>query len=229
MSAELAGVVVGALLSLMALSYLIGDNPLYRVAVHAFVGVTAGYVTVVAVVNVLYPQLFLSLFSALATQQERLPLIGLGWLLALLFAFKLFNPQSAVGRLPLAYLVGLGAAVAVGGALTGTLVPQIGATFVSLLPEPAAAGEPLEQIVTAAVFLVGTICTLLVFWYGGRSLPSGQTARPRLVAPFARVGEVFLGAALGVLFAGVVAGSVAYLAERLNVILTAVEQLLTLP
>lgn len=227
MSAELAGAAVGALLSLMALSYLIGDNPLYRLVVHTFVGVTAGYVAVVAVVNVLYPQLFLSLLGELTP--GRLLLTGLSWLLALLFAFKLFNPQSAVGRLPLAYLVGLGAAVAVGGALTGTLVPQIGATFVALLPNPAAAGDPLEQMVTAAALLVGTVCTLLVFWYGGRSLPNGQTARPRLVAPFARVGEVFMGIALGVLFAGVLAGSVAYLAERINAILTAVERLLTLP
>lgn len=224
MSAELVGVVVGALLSLMVLSYLIGDNPLYRVAVHTFVGVTAGYVVVVAAVNVIYPQLFLALLGTLTP--ERLLLIGISWLLTVLFAFKLFNPQSAVGRLPLAYLVGLGAAVAVGGALTGTLVPQVGATFVSLLPDPALAVDPLEQMVSAAVLLVGTVCTLAVFWYGGRTLPNGKVARPLLVAPFARLGEVFLGLALGVLYAGVVAGSVAYLAERLNAILTAIEQLL---
>jgi hypothetical protein len=120
-----------------------------------------------------------------------------------------------------AYLVGLGAAVAVGGAVTGTLFPQTAATFVSLLPGEAPAGDLLallEQPVSALVLMVGTLSTLAFFWYGGRSLPGGQVDRPLLVKPLARVGQVFIGLAFGVLYAGVLSASVAYLAERLGAI-----------
>ena len=54
---------LGFLLTLMILSYLVGDNPAFRVAVYIFVGVSAGYVAAVAWWQVIYPKVFLALFS----------------------------------------------------------------------------------------------------------------------------------------------------------------------
>ena len=51
------------LLTLMVLSYLIGDNPAFRVAVYIFVGVSAGYVAAVVWWQVIYPKVFIALFS----------------------------------------------------------------------------------------------------------------------------------------------------------------------
>jgi hypothetical protein len=222
MSLDAAGAIAGFLLTLAVLSYVIGDNPVYRIAVHLFVGVTAGYVTVVAAVGVLFPQLIVASLDALQAQPPRwgqLGLIGVGALLSFLLILKMANADSALGRFPVAYLVGLGAAVAAGGALTGTLFPQTQATFVSLLPGDAAGGDLLtmfEQPVSAIVLVGGTVCTLAFFWYGGRTLPGGQVDRPLLVKPLARIGQVFIGIALGVMYAGVLSASVAYLAERLG-------------
>jgi hypothetical protein len=42
--------------------------------------------------------------------------------------------------------------------------------------------------------------------------------RPLLVKPFAWVGQIFIGAALGVMYAGALAASFAFLAERVAVI-----------
>ncbi|MBI4732607.1 MAG: hypothetical protein HY781_10900 [Chloroflexi bacterium] len=47
------------LLTLMVLSYLIGDNPAFRVAIYLFIGVSAGYAAAVAWNQVLMPRLFL--------------------------------------------------------------------------------------------------------------------------------------------------------------------------
>lgn len=217
MSLELAGAFLGFLLTLAVLSYAIGDNPLYRAAVHTFVGVAAGYAVVVALVNVLYPQLVLVLLGP--QDPGRLLIVGFSWLLVLLLLLKLVNTQSTLGRLPVAYLAGVGAAVAVGGAVTGTLFPQTAGAFVSLLPDTGAAGDVLtlvEQPFSALILLVGTLSVLLFFWYGGRTLPGGQADRPALLKPVARVGQVFIGLTLGVLYAGALAASVAYLAERLG-------------
>ena len=217
MPLDFIGAVLGLTLSVAILSYLVGDNPLYRVAVHLFIGAAAGYAVVVAAVNVILPQLVLSLFGPL--DFATVLIIGVSWLLALLLLLKLANTQSALGRLPVAYLVGLGAAVAVGGAVTGTLFPQTAAAFVNVLP---AADAPdsllglLEQPVSALILLLGTVSTLMFFWYGGRSLAGGRADLPWLVKPVARVGQVFIGTALGVLYAGVLAASLAYLAERLG-------------
>ena len=35
---DIIGAVLGAVFTLMVLSYLLGDNPLYRLALHLFVG-----------------------------------------------------------------------------------------------------------------------------------------------------------------------------------------------
>ena len=50
---DLAGLIVGILLTLFIYSYLIGDNPLYRISVHLLVGVSAAYAVVVVVQQLL--------------------------------------------------------------------------------------------------------------------------------------------------------------------------------
>ena len=40
---DTAGLVVGAVLTLLIFSYLLGDNPLYRLTLHIFVGALVGY------------------------------------------------------------------------------------------------------------------------------------------------------------------------------------------
>ncbi|MBP7690351.1 MAG: hypothetical protein KA764_00455 [Anaerolineales bacterium] len=217
MSLDFAGTLLGFLLTLAVLSYVIGDNPVYRAALHVFVGVTAGYAVIVALVNVVYPQLFLALLGPL--DFARVVVIGISWLLVALLLFKVFNSQSAIGRLPVAYLAGVGAAVAVGGAVTGTLFPQTTGAFVTLLPDASASGDLLsllEQPVSALILLAGTLSVLLFFWSSGRTLPGGRVDRPLLLKPVARVGQVFIGLTLGVLYAGALAAGVAYLAERLG-------------
>ena len=46
---EELGLMVGFILTLMVYSYLIRDNFLYRIAVYVFVGIAAGFVTIVTV------------------------------------------------------------------------------------------------------------------------------------------------------------------------------------
>ncbi len=47
MSIEIISALVGFLLTLMVFSYLIGDNPLFRIAVYLFIGVSSGYAATV--------------------------------------------------------------------------------------------------------------------------------------------------------------------------------------
>ena len=57
MDAELIGGVVAALLTVMVFSYLLGANPLWKIAQSLLVGVSVGYVSLVVLTQVVAPQI----------------------------------------------------------------------------------------------------------------------------------------------------------------------------
>jgi hypothetical protein len=129
---ELIGTWVAIILTLVVFSYLLGDNVLFRFAEHIFVGVASGYVAVVVFHNVLVAKLLVPMLAAVADRNW----MSLTWLaipLALgLFLFtkstRRLAPASWLGSLSVAVLLGVGAALAIRGALLGTLLPQAAAT-----------------------------------------------------------------------------------------------------
>ena len=54
---DLIGALLGFVLTVFVLSYIWGDNVLFRIATHLFVGVAAGYVTIVVIQNIILPQM----------------------------------------------------------------------------------------------------------------------------------------------------------------------------
>lgn len=107
-NADTIGAVVGFVLTLLVFSYIFGDNFLFRLTTHVFIGVAAGYAAVLVVYNVILPQKF-------SLQQDEL----VRWLPPLIFGLlmltKLSPRFSRFGNPVLAYLVGAGAAAAIGG------------------------------------------------------------------------------------------------------------------
>ena len=60
---DMSGVLLGFVFTLFIFSYILGDNPLFQFAIHVFIGVAAGYVTVVTLFNVILPQLVFPFLS----------------------------------------------------------------------------------------------------------------------------------------------------------------------
>ena len=134
LSPELATLISGVLgfaFSVAILSYLIGDNPLYRLALHIFIGVGVGYAALVTIYQVLIPRLVEPLTSG-STDVMLLAVVPLVFFLFLIF--KLSARLSDWGNLGVSLMLGVGTAVAIAGALRGTLLPQIAATGLSLNP-----------------------------------------------------------------------------------------------
>ena len=52
---ELFWIVVSFLLTVMILSYILGDNVFFRFAAHLFIGITAGYVFLLIIYEILMP------------------------------------------------------------------------------------------------------------------------------------------------------------------------------
>ncbi|MBL8156585.1 MAG: hypothetical protein JNM70_20570, partial [Anaerolineae bacterium] len=117
MSGEQIGLWAGFILTLMVFSYLLGDNFLYRLAIALFTGLAAGYVTLVTVESVLLPWLNGTLLSAETTLASRA--IGIvPFILGALLLLKTSPRLGRVGNLAIAFIVGVGTAVALVGAIS---------------------------------------------------------------------------------------------------------------
>ncbi len=207
--------IVGFLLTVMIFSYIFGDNPFFRLAAYLFVGVTAGFVTITVITQVLYPQLLLPLVSGTLTRQL-LTLVPL--LLSLMLLLKIYPPFARLGNIPMAYLVGAGAAILIGGAVLGTLFPQIIGTInlFDLNPAPANQINPSIQLVNAILVLVGALTSLFFFYFGAKTNPGQPPRRGQFIERMAQIGQIFIGITLGALFAGVYSSALTALIERVS-------------
>ena len=62
---ETIGPIIAAVLTLLVFSYIFGDNVLFKLAAHIFVGVAVGYAIIVVVYEVFIPILFNDVFTLL--------------------------------------------------------------------------------------------------------------------------------------------------------------------
>ncbi len=215
---ELIWGVAGFLLTVMVLSYLIGDNPFFRIAAYALVGVTAGFLTVLVTRQILWPYLIEPL--AYGTWIERLWVL-IPLVLALLLIMGQLKRFEGVGRIPLAFLAGLTAAIAVGGAVFGTLIPQMRAVVDGFEPAGwyAAPGLPWMRIMEAVFMLVGVVGTLGYFHFGRRQKQDhtpGDNARPVFFEVLSKIGEIFIGIALGTVFVGIFLSALLAMIDRIG-------------
>ena len=204
---ESAGLVVGAVLTLLIFSYLLGDNPLYRLALHLFIGALVGYSLGIVLRDILLGTVLAQLLTnPLAVV---FPLV-----LGILLLFKGFPRQAYVGNFSVAYLVGVGTAVALSGALVGTLVPQIGATGRAL--SPASLQSSRTGLLDGLLIIVGTTCTLLGFAFTAQRERGVGGVWARVTKLAARVGRVFTIFAFGVAFAGALTASLSIFIGRIQ-------------
>lgn len=216
---EIIWTAVGFVMTLLVLSYLLGDNPAFRIAGSLLIGVAAGYVAVVVIYQVVWPKLLLPVISG-SMEQKLLALAPL--LLGALLIFKVSGTLGRIGNISMAYLVGAGAAVAVTGAVMGTLFPQVNASIAAFGANAPGyeTTDPVLQILEAGVILIGTISTLVYFVFGGKSKEGAPTTRPVWVEAIANIGGVFIAITFGALFAGVLLASLSALVERVSFIWT---------
>ena len=202
--------IMSFIFTLLIMSYLVGDNPLFRLAIYIFIGVSAGYAAAVAWHQVLWPKLFMPLIYG-DTLERALALVPL--LLGMLMLMKLSPRTARLGNPAMAFMVGAGAAVAVGGAVLGTLFPQTQASI--NLFDLKTGGSVSERISEASIILVGTLTTLVYFHFSAKATPSGPQGS-RLVDILGGIGQVFIAITFGALFAGVYAAAMTALVERLS-------------
>jgi len=203
---DLIGAFLGFTFTLIIFSYAWGDNPFFKIAIHIFVGVAAGYATIITINNVILPHLISPLLSG---NRSELILAVIYLIPCAMILTKISPVLSKIGNPAMAILVGIGAAAAVGGAITGTVFPQVSAS-INAYENP--------KIVNAAIILIGTLSTLIYFHFGvekdsGKGLNSGQ-----VIQGIGWVGQAFIAITFSTLFAGVYFAALTALIERISYI-----------
>lgn len=203
------GVWVGAILTLLVFSYLLHDSPLFRIAQALFVGVAVGYAVTVAIRAVLLPLLFEPMLAALFVHGE-IPWLYLVPLILGLLLFAKFRAEwASLGNPSIAFLFGVGSALAIGGALSGALVPQLAASVVSLAPNLG--GGMINNL----LLLIGTLGAFLSFRF---IIPTGNRAPLRaldvVARAWGRVGRWFILIAFGAIFADTAVSRISILIGR---------------
>lgn len=163
---------IAAVVTVAVWAYLFGERRIFRLGQHLLAGLATGYLLILAVREVLMPRLVEPLLSAPAGNLLLWPALVL--CVAMAGARWLPRPVVAV---PVAVLVAGTAAFALGGAVAGTLLPQLaGATIPPGLDATGLAGAIIGAVITVLV--------VLSFLHGA--------PRTRLVAGAAGVGRWLL-------------------------------------
>lgn len=224
MPTELISALIGLVLTLAVFSYLLGDNPLFRLAVYLFVGVSSGYAAAVIVYDVLLPRL--GLLQTNDLNQLLFAVIPL--ILSISLIAKFLPRISWIGNFAMAVLVGVGAAAAIGGAVIGTLLPQAQASMNAFSPSAGGASSFMVRWFEGAVMLLGTVFTLASFQFSAARAQDGTIKRNSIFEGIAWVGRIFIAITFGVLFAGVYMAALTAMIERLSSIIDFIRQIIGL-
>jgi hypothetical protein len=135
-------------------------------------------------------------------------------ILGVLLLCKMRRSWAGLGNLSMGFLMGVGIALALSGALLGTIGPQVQNTFASLnpvdYPETGWFG-----VLDAVIVVIGTIGTLFYFRFS-----MGRTGkRSRLGSAWSKVGRWTLMIAFGAIFASLVMSRVSLFVGRMQFLL----------
>ena len=212
---------LGAVLTLSIFSFLLGDNPLYRLALHIFVGASVAYVCLIALQSVILPVL-----SPPDTSDSNIRLLWIISLIGVLWGALLLTRGirglSWLSDISVAILLGVGVGVALGGAVLGTLAPQVEAATNPAIPEPPIIPKVLKPV-GQIVAVVGTVTGLAVFSFTLRRPARRLTSR--LLNSGARVGRWFILIGFGAAYGGVLTAGLACFADRVQYLIEVLEKI----
>ncbi len=211
---DLLTLVIGVALTVMVFSYILGDRLFFGIATHALIGVSAAFLVLVVIQKVILPYLILPLSDR---SDPRFLLLLVPLVLSILLVLMLFRRGTQAGAIPLAFLGGVLAALAIVGVTRGTLAPQLLSMLGRFAPEQLMhETEPQwAAILEALMILLGVISVLFVFHHRGQ-LKAGEVIRPLHLEGVGSIGQIFIGFTFGALFVGLFSSALIALISSLS-------------
>ena len=210
------GTWLAALFTLCILSFLYGDNPLYKLAEAVFVGVSAGYWMVVGFWTGIVQNLFSklapdlirsSLLPGLPESQEQELIYLFPLLLSVLMLMRLSPVGGWISRWALAFFIGATAGIRLLGYLQSDFLRQIQSTILPLLVV-GTQGFDFSASLQNLTIVVGVLSCLTYFFF--------SIEHKGVVGGVSRLGIWFLMITFGAGFGYTVMGRIALMAQRLE-------------
>ena len=187
------GTIIAALLTLCIFSFLYRDNPFYKFAEHLLVGVSVGYVLVIALNTTVVPKLINPVFRG-----GRFDYIIPG-ILGLFMLLRFFPKYAWLSRISIALIIGAGAGVAIPATIQAKIFAQMQATMINFAS------------VDGLIVFVGIAATLAYFFFSKEHKGWFGTT--------ARVGTWFLMIFFGATFGYTVMSRISLLIGRMQFLL----------
>lgn len=202
----MVGTWVAALLTLAIFSFLYRDNPVYKLAEHIFVGISAGYGVVITWREAVMPDLIQPLIDPGAVD-----LAGPNYVvlipgaLGLLMFSRFFPRYDWLSRWPIAFVMGLSSGLTIPAVIQTNLLPQLHATLQPVWPN---ADVSAWMAFSNLLLFVGLLCTLAYFYFSREHKGALGVA--------SRVGIFFLMVAFGAGFGNTVMARMSLLIGRVQ-------------
>jgi hypothetical protein len=209
MDPHIVGAWMATGLTLFIFSFLYKDNPLFKLAEHLYVGVSVGYTIVKA-----YDTVIVHLIVKPIFEQGQITLlipVAIGLLM-----LTRYVPRAAwMSRYAFAFIVGLGAGLAIPRTISSFILKQIEDTVRPLLSPAGSDGltftmsllNPASNL-NAVIILIGVSSVLFYFFFSIEHSGPGKVV--------ARTGIVFLMIAFGAAFGYTVMARMSLLIGRLT-------------
>ncbi|MEO6578029.1 MAG: hypothetical protein ABIO99_03935 [Candidatus Limnocylindria bacterium] len=194
--ADVIGTWVAAIMTLVVLGYLLGERRVFGWSQHLLAGLATGFLALIVVREVIAPRLI----EPLARDPTGRPELWGGVAIVVVAAASPWLPRR-IAAVPASIAIGALVAFALGGAVVGTLLPQLDATIVR-------PGSSILAIVLGALI---TVLVLVGFVHG---VPRG-----RLLTVAAGTGHWLLIVGLGIWLGYLLVGRLFLLLDRIAFLL----------
>lgn len=197
---------IAVLMTIAIFSFLFRDNPLYKFAEHLVVGVSMGYWVVILYQTSVVSKLLQPLQRAFTGRAESVTdgLVLIPLALGLLLFSRFIPRASWLGRIAMAFILGVGSGVAVPLMLQVSVIQQLYPTISVFFPGASSGGALFNNVLV----LVGVICGLAYFFFSAKH--SGP------IGVLSRVGIWILMIGFGASFGYTVMSRISLLYGRLN-------------
>jgi len=203
---ETIGIWIAAILTLAIYSFLYKDNPAYKFAEHIFVGMTAGYTLCIAYYNVLQPNLINEL-------SDHNYWVLIPAFLGLLMFSRFFSNIAWISRIPISFVIGVGAGISIPYSVQGSLMKQSSSTITPLITGNM---SDIWHIFTFAdisniLILLGVVSVLFYFFF--------SIEQNKGLKYLSKVGIIYLMIFFGASFGYTVMGRVSLVIGRIRFLL----------
>ena len=196
MIGNIIGTWIAATLTIAIFSFLYRDNPLYKLAEHLYVGVSAGFWVIYTWAFDVKPMLVDRFFQATGVEKWILIVPAV---LGIIMLSRWIPKYGWISRLPISFTVGIGAGLGITASIQGFILPQIQATLL-----------PLNSI-NNILIVVGFITTIFYFYF--------SREHKGLLGVSSRLGVIFIMVAFGASFGYTVMARISLLIGRVYFLL----------